>query len=215
MILWSCYTWDISFFFFTVLILVIKTVCNPDSMRFANGWRASSTRLTWTCLRLHSRPIWIVCPRGPRYVGPLRCPLLQVKGMQCVATLRQMCVSGAAGAVDGVREAVLLTEQQQWNQISGALQHPAPGKQPDPVRISKQKENYTQLSKLLDAVSVFCRFGLLPLSMSNVRKPKSSSRASSHPPVSVAAGVQRFSVILMGWRNATYFPFHCLFDVTR
>lgn len=79
------------------------------------------------------------------------------QAIRCVAShtvLRQMCVSGAAGAVDGLREAVLLTEQQQWHQLSGALQHPAPGEQPDPVRIlySKPKKNYTQLSKSLDTV---------------------------------------------------------------
>lgn len=65
---------------------------------------------------------------------------------KCMTThtvLRGMYLSGAAGAVDWLREAVLFTEQQQqWHQLSGALQHPASGKQPDPVRnlCSRQKK---------------------------------------------------------------------------
>lgn len=53
--------------------------------------------------------------------------------------LRLMCVSGAAGAADRLREAVFLAEQQ--HPLSGALQHPAIGKQSDQVRMfySKQK----------------------------------------------------------------------------
>lgn len=42
-----------------------------------------------------------------------------------------VCVQGAAGAADGLREAVHLTEQQ--CQLPGALQHPATGQQPDQV----------------------------------------------------------------------------------
>ena len=42
------------------------------------------------------------------------------------------CVSGAAGAVDGLREAVFLTERRR--QLPGAVQHPATGQQPDQVR---------------------------------------------------------------------------------
>lgn len=54
--------------------------------------------------------------------------------------LRRLCVSGAAGAADGFGETVLLTERQ--HQLSGALQHPATGKQSDQVSIlsSKQKD---------------------------------------------------------------------------
>lgn len=54
-----------------------------------------------------------------------------------------MCVSGAAGAADRLREAVFLTQQQ--HPLSGALQHPSAGKQSDQVRIlySKQKKLHT------------------------------------------------------------------------
>lgn len=59
--------------------------------------------------------------------------------MATLIVLRLMCVSGAAGVADRLREAVFLTEQQ--HPFSGALQHPATGKQSDQVRIfySKQK----------------------------------------------------------------------------
>lgn len=57
--------------------------------------------------------------------------------------LRWMCVSGAAGAADRLREAVFLTQQQ--HPLSGALQYPSAGKQSDQVRIlySKQKKLHT------------------------------------------------------------------------
>lgn len=55
--------------------------------------------------------------------------------------LRWMCVSGAAGAADRLWEAVFLTQQQ--HPLSGALQHPAVGKQSDQVRILYSKlKNY-------------------------------------------------------------------------
>lgn len=41
-------------------------------------------------------------------------------------------VAGAAGAADGLREAVLLAGQQ--CELPGALQRPATGQQPDQVR---------------------------------------------------------------------------------
>lgn len=139
------------------------------------------------------------------------------RAVHCVAThtvLRRMCVSGPAGAVDGLREAVLRTEQQQWHQLSGALQHPAPGKQPDPVRLlySKQKKLHTVI-KIIGHGSVFYRFGLLPLSMSNVRKPKSSSRVSSHPPVSITTGVRCFSIYTLTKHHISSFSLSVQFYV--
>lgn len=174
--------------------------------------------------------------------------------------LRWMCVSGAAGAADRLREAVFLTQQQ--HPLSGALQYPSAGKQSDQVRIlySKQKKLHTiikitignqwQLQKwLLDSFfcpclpnaksnsqsvicglsspsgviitqkghlpspwdnssndgSVFCRFGLLPLSMSNLHKSKSSSRASSHQLVSVTFGIWCSLLLIYVLTSTTYF----------
>lgn len=55
--------------------------------------------------------------------------------------------------------------------------------------------------------SVFSRFGLLPLSMSNLRKSKSSSRVSSHQLVSVV-----FDIIDLCIDNSPHiFLFRCFF----
>lgn len=48
-----------------------------------------------------------------------------------VLMLMCACVPGAAGAADGLGEAVRLAEQQ--CELPGALQHPATGQQPDQV----------------------------------------------------------------------------------
>ena len=62
--------------------------------------------------------------------------------------------------------------------------------------------------KIIGPGCVFYRFGLLPLSMSNVRKPKlSSHRVSSHPPVSVTADVQCSSVYTLTKHHIPSFSF--------
>lgn len=58
--------------------------------------------------------------------------------------------------------------------------------------------------------SVFCRFGLLPLSMSNLHKSKSSSRASSHQLVSVTFGIWCSLLLIYVLTSTTYFV-HYLF----
>lgn len=140
------------------------------------------------------------------------------QAIQCVAThsvLRWMCVSGAAGAVNGLREAVL-TEQQQWHQLSGALQHPAPGKQPDPVRILyskwQKKKNYTRLSKSLDTVLSSTGLVCCPSACQMCANP-------NRPPE--CPHIRRWVLLLVSgvlpftcWQNTTYLPFHCPFDFT-
>lgn len=128
------------------------------------------------------------------------------------------CVAGASGAADGLREAVHRTEQQ--HELPGAVQHPAACQQPDQVgtwshsdlssksylsgfwgllghecaflSVNTLPKKKTQ--RLLWLVpchcSVLCRFGLLPLSMSNVRKSKATSRSTEAPPKLVSVGVK-------------------------
>lgn len=136
--------------------------------------------------------------------------------MQCVAThtvLRRMYVSGAAGAVDRLREAVLLTEQ--WHQFPGTLQHPAPGKQPDPVRIlysKRKKKIYTQLSKSVDTILSSTGLVCCPSACQMCGNPNCPPEC---PHICRWVSPLVSSVVpVMCWQNATYLPFHCQFDFT-